>query len=425
MSLRMYKYIGFSPRQKMILTWWMEESQYHDYNGIIADGAIRSGKSASMSLSFILWAMVTFDDKNFAMCGKTVGALYRNVLRDLFETLERNKFKVVWRKGQGCIYITKFGHTNRFYTFSGNDERSQDAIQGVTLAGVYFDEAAIMPESFINQATGRCSVEGAKYWFNCNPAGSRVHWFKVNWINQWEPKQILYLHFTMDDNPSLSEKVKDRYKAMYAGVFYRRYIEGRWCAAEGAIYDMWSDTENHFQLEDLPSDYESRFDHIVGVDYGTSNPMVFLNIWDDGETLWQTDEYYYDSRAFMDRGQKTDFEYANDFEEFVKYDKNTTVIIDPSAASFRLELMNRGYRVRQANNDVLDGLRITATTIQKRRYKVYEPNCPNFEREIASYVWDDKALQNGEERPLKESDHAMDAMRYVCKKIINRARMSD
>ena len=116
MSLRMYKYIGFSPRQKMILTWWMEESQYHDYNGIIADGAIRSGKSASMSLSFILWAMVTFDDKNFAMCGKTVGALYRNVLRDLFETLERNKFKVVWRKGQGCIYITKFGHFD-FHVF--------------------------------------------------------------------------------------------------------------------------------------------------------------------------------------------------------------------------------------------------------------------------------------------------------------------
>ena len=420
----MYNYIGFSPRQKLILTWWMPESPLHDKDGIIADGAIRSGKSASMSLSYVMWAMECFDDKNFAMCGKTVGALYRNVLKDLFPTLEANGFELLWRKGEGCIYISKNGHTNRFYTFSGNDERSQDTVQGITLAGCYFDEAAIMPESFINQATGRCSVDGAKIWFNCNPAGSRVHWFKAKWINEYIEKNLLYLHFTMDDNPSLSEKVKDRYRRMYAGVFYRRYIEGRWVAAEGAIYDMWDDDLNSFEMSDIPVDYKSRFEHYIGVDYGTTNPMVFLDCWDDGKTIWQTDEYYYDSRSRMDTGQKTDDDYANDFEKFVNYDKNLTVIIDPSAASFRVLLKSRGYRVREANNDVLDGLRMASTMIQRRRYRVYRPNCPNFMREISGYVWDEKARERGEEAPLKEADHAMDAMRYVVKKIVNRERMA-
>lgn len=417
----MYNYIGFSPRQKLIMTFWMPESPYHDMDGVIADGAIRSGKSASMSLSFCLWLMHTFNDRNFAMCGKTVGALYRNVLRDLFPTLEANGFKINHRKGEGCIYISKNGVENRIYTFSGNDERSQDTVQGITLAGCYFDEAAIMPESFVNQVTGRCSVEGAKYWFNCNPAGSRIHWFKVKWINQYLEKKLLYLHFTMEDNPSLSEAVKDRYRRMYTGAFYRRYIEGRWVAAEGIIYDQWDLKKNHFRMDELPSDYKQKFEHVVGIDYGTTNPMVFLEVWDDGEVLWQTNEYYYDSRSHQ--AQKTDSQYADDFEEFVDHDYDTLVIIDSSAASFKAELRGRGYTVRDANKDILDGIRITAATIQKRRYRSCEENCTMFEKEITGYVWDEKATERGMEAPKKEMDHAMDAMRYLCKKLITRDRL--
>lgn len=416
------KFTTFSPRQKLILSWWTPESKYHEYDGIIADGSIRSGKSVSMSMSFIFWAMECFESRNFALCGVTIGALRRNVVDELLETIKRHGYKVVERKGAGLIMITKNKKTNKFYLFSGYDERSQDAIQGITLAGVLFDEVALMPESFVNQATGRCSVDGSKLWFNCNPAGSRVHWFKANWINQCHEKKILYLHFTMDDNLSLSERTKERYRSMYTGVFYRRYIEGRWVAAEGAIYGMWDMDLNSYTTETAPLDYEHEYRRLVSIDYGTANPMVFLDAYDDGTVFWIKQEYYYDSRKTQ--VTKTDEEYADDFEKFVGYDHTVQVILDPSALSFRMVLRNRGYRVKDADNAVLDGIRITSTLIKQRRIKVIRENCPNFLREVNSYIWDEKGVLLGEERPLKENDHAMDAMRYLCKTIVNRRRLA-
>ena len=308
--------------------------------------------------------------------------------------------------------------------FSAYNERSQDAIQGVTLAGVYFDEVALMPQSFVNQATGRCSVEGSKYWFNCNPAGSRVHWFKTGWINECEAKKILYLHFTMDDNFSLSEAVKQRYMSMYTGVFYRRYIEGRWVAAEGAIYDMWDRQKNLYDPDEPEWDYCDRYPRYIAIDYGTANPMVFLDVIDDGHTYWIKNEYYYDSRKMENQMSKTDAQYGEDFEAFVGGDHSVTVIIDPSALSFRQELRNRGYRVKDAKNDVIDGIRVTSTLIKKRMLRAMRGMCPNLEREVESYVWDEKALERGEEAPVKMNDHAMDAMRYLCYTLTNRRRLA-
>lgn len=221
-----FKFRPFSRKQKKILTWWMPESPVCDQDGIIADGAIRSGKTVSMSLSFVMWAMESFDGQNFGMCGKTIGSFRRNVLFWLKLMLISRGYKVEDHRSDNLVIVRRKKKENYFYIFGGKDESSQDLIQGITLAGVFFDEVALMPESFVNQATGRCSVDGSKYWFNCNPDGP-YHWFKQNWINKSTSylgkeqtkkikeeaakkgkaqglKEILYLHFTMDDNLSLS-----------------------------------------------------------------------------------------------------------------------------------------------------------------------------------------------------------------------------
>ena len=309
--------------------------------------------------------------------------------------------------------------------FGGTNESSQDLVQGITLAGALLDEVALMPESFVSQVTARCSVEGSKVWFNCNPGGSRLHWFKQDWINKYVEKHFLYLHFTMDDNYSLSEKTKERYRRMYTGVFYRRYIDGLWVSAEGVIYDMWTD-ENMFSDEDAAwlqiSGKKEKCKRYIACDYGTTNPMVFLDVYDDNDTFWVDKEYYYDSRKAQ--RQKTDSEYADDFERFVGHDMAVEVILDPSAESFRIELLNRGYRVRGANNDVLDGIRYMSTFIQKRKLRVSKSRCPCFIKEIESYVWDEKSVERGEEKPVKVGDHAMDACRYLIRTVVNRWRLA-
>ena len=423
MRIEPFKFSPFSDRQLQALRWWTESSPYKDCDGIIADGAIRSGKTLSMSISFVMWAMETFEGQQFGLCGKSIGSLRRNVINPLIQVLPTLGYRVNERRMDNLLIISKGGRSNRFYEFGGKDESSQSIIQGITLAGILLDEVALMPESFVNQATSRCSVEGSKMFFNCNPS-HRMHFFKLNWINQYMQKRLLYLHFTMDDNLSLSETIKERYENMYAGVFYRRYIEGRWVAAEGAIYDMWSADENIYTETDETEERFKTARRYVAIDYGTANPMVFLDAMDDGVSFWIRKEYYYDSRKDMTRVSKTNSEYADDFERFVDYDHGITVIIDPSALSFKAELRVRGYSVKDARNDVLDGIRLTAAFIKKRRLKICRGKCPNFEREIESYVWSNKALERGEEAPVKENDHAMDAMRYLIKTVASKWRIS-
>lgn len=425
-----FRFKPFSPRQKVVLSWWCKNSPFADWDGIICDGSIRSGKSMTLSLSFVMWAMETFQDRNFGICGKTIGSLRRNVIKDLKRMLLARGYTVEDRLSLNMLTITYKGVSNDFYLFGGTNESSQDLIQGVTLAGIFLDEAALMPESFVNQATGRCSVEGAKLWFSCNPAGSKMHWFKRNWIDRYKEKRLVYLHFTMDDNWSLSEKTKQRYRNMYTGAFYRRYIEGLWVAAEGVIYDMWDAIANIYEDGDLSVEVRNGdYRRYITIDYGTANPMVYLDVMDDGHIFWVSNEYYYDSRKFAkatDAGthgstSKTDSEYADDFEQFVDFDHTVQIIIDPSALSFKAELRNRGYhRIKDADNEVKSGISMTSTLIKQRRIRVKKGECPNFEKEISAYSWNEKAAARGEEEPIKENDHAMDAMRYLVKTIIGK-----
>lgn len=296
---------------------------------------------------------------------------------------------------------------NRFYVFGGRDESSASLIQGLTLAGVLLDEVALMPRSFVEQALARCSVNGSKLWFNCNPEGPK-HWFRQEWILHPDEKKALYLHFTLDDNPGLSDEIKARYKSMYAGIFYKRFILGQWALADGVIYDMLDENENFYRPGEEPADMRWVSNRTIACDYGTTNPCVFLDILDDGETIRIDREYRWDSRK--EYRQKTDKEYADDLASFMGKNQ-CTVLVDPSAASFIAELKSRGFLVKAANNNVLDGIRKTATLIQQRVIKI-STECTGLHEELSSYMWDTKASQHGEEKPVKEMDHAPDALRY-------------
>jgi len=420
---QIFKFKPFSKKQRKVLNWWCPDSPVKDKDGIIADGAIRSGKTLSMSLSYVMWAMATFDGQNFGMCGKTIGSFRRNVLFWLKLMLRSRGYKVFDHRADNLVEITRKGVTNYFYVFGGKDERSQDLIQGITLAGVFFDEVALMPESFVNQATGRCSVDGSKFWFNCNPAGP-YHWFKLNWIDKRAENNLLYLHFIMDDNLSLSEKIKERYRTRYTGVFYKRYILGLWAMAEGIIYDMFSE-ESH--VKSVLDFCRKLIDggRYVSIDYGTQNATVFL-LWNKGtDGIWYCiREYYYSGR---DTGeQKTDANYADDLKTWLDGTKIRALIVDPSAASFIAELQSRGYTIMPANNDVEDGIRRVGTLLNLGKI-LFSSSCVNTIMEFASYVWDNKAADRGEDKPIKQHDHAMDAVRYFCYTILNnkKARVKD
>lgn len=416
-----FKFKPFSRKQRKVLNWWTKSSPVKDKDGIIADGAIRSGKTLSMSISFIMWAMSTFENQAFAMCGKTIGSFRRNVLFWLKIMLPALGYKLEDHRSDNLVVIRKHGVENYFYIFGGKDESSQDLIQGLTLAGVFFDEVALMPESFVNQATGRCSVEGRKFWFNCNPDGP-FHWFKVNWIDKADEKDIIYLHFTMNDNLSLSEKIKESYRRMYTGIFFRRYILGLWAMAEGVIYDMFDPDRHVVDIVDIKQKLVKGM-YYVSVDYGTQNATVFL-LWQKGiDGKWYCiKEYYYSGR---DKGiQKTDAEYADDMIRWLDGVKLRALIIDPSAASFIAEMRKRGFKVLKAKNDVEDGIRLTGTKLNTGKI-LFEKGCVNTQKEFASYVWDTKASSSGKDKPVKEHDHAMDAVRYFVLMILgsNTARI--
>lgn len=410
---QVFHFKPFSKKQRKVLNWWCDDSPVKDKDGIIADGAIRSGKTVSMSLGFVFWAMTRFNGQNFGMCGKTIGSFRRNVLFWLKLMLRSRGYTVSDHRADNLVIISKGDVINYFYIFGGKDERSQDLIQGITLAGVFFDEVALMPESFVNQATGRCSVDGSKFWFNCNPDGP-YHWFKVNWIDKRKEKNLLYLHFTMDDNLSLSEKIKKRYRTRYTGVFFERYIRGLWKMAEGVIYDMFDEAKH--VCHTLKSLIEANY--YVSCDYGTQNATVFLLWCKDSIGKWICcREYYYSGRD--EDSQKTDTEYADDLEKWLCGIKPVKIIIDPSAASFIAELKKRGYSVKKAKNDVLDGIRFVGSLLNEEKIVIHE-SCVNTIMEFASYVWDEKASERGEDKPIKQHDHCMDALRYFCYTIIRK-----
>ena len=329
-------FVPFSKKQLTALTWWCDGSIYNNRDAIICDGAVRSGKTVCMSLSFISWAFYRFEDTSFALCGKTIASLKRNVTVPLIPVLCELGFSCREYQTKNLLEIQRGKVKNRFYLFGGKDEGSASLIQGMTLGGVLFDEVALMPRSFVEQALARCSLENSKFFFNCNPENPQ-HWFYKEWIKKSRDKNALYLHFLMEDNPSLTKEVINRYKSLYSGAFYERFIEGKWVAAEGLVYPFFSTLLN----VGFPEGECDRF--FVSCDYGTVNPASF-GLWGHSNGKWyRLSEYYHDSKA---KGfQKTDEEYYLDLAELIGNKNVDAVIVDPSAASF-IECIRRHKKFR-------------------------------------------------------------------------------
>ena len=403
------QYKEFGEKQLYTLTWWSDVAM-HDYDAIICDGSIRAGKTMTMAVSFILWAFTAFDKQVFAICGKTIESVRRNIVTHLPQWLD-GIVRIQERRSENLLIISFAGKTNRFYLFGGKDEGSAALIQGMTLAGVMFDEVALMPRSFVEQALARCSVERSKFWFNCNP-DTPEHWFYREWIQKHKKKNALYLHFTMKDNKSLSEKVKKRYENMYSGVFYDRFIRGLWVVAEGLVYDFFqSKKETIIKTVDM-NDYNEFY---VSIDYGTINPCS-MGLWGvNSEGAARIRESYFDSRK--EGRQRTDEEHYQALVELVEDLSIARVVVDPSAASFIECIRRHGeFRVKPAINSVIDGIRITSSLLNAGMIRI-DPSCKDCIREFGLYRWDEKKTAD---TVLKENDHAMDEVRYFCNTVLRK-----
>lgn len=391
-----------SAKQKKILAF-----SYSDYDAIICDGAVRSGKTSIMTVAFIDWAMRCFNNKYFGICGKTVDSATKNIIVPYISmSYAKQKYILRWRRSDKILEVRCGTSKNYFEVFGGKDESSFMLIQGRTFAGILLDEVALMPESFVNQAIARCSVDGAKLWFSCNPANPR-HWFYTEWIQKHDERNALYLRFQMKDNPSLSEKVLNDYKTRYSGVFYDRYIRGLWVAAEGLVYNF----ENHNITNEIPDNGR----YFISVDYGTLNPFS-AGLWCvTPEKAVRISEYYYNGRE--KKRQKTDEEYYDELLKLAGNKQIERVVVDPSAASFiTLVHHKQKFAVAKADNDVLDGIRTVARYLQIGKIQIHK-SCENSIEEFGLYCWDD---DSPDDRVIKENDHAMDDIRYFAMTILRR-----
>lgn len=390
-----------SKKQKQIMAF-----PFTNYDALICDGAIRSGKTVFMMLAFIDDAMRRFSGQRFGICGKTVDSTIKNIIAPYLEvSYAREKYKLQWRRSDKLLIVSQGTKQNVFEVFGGKDESSYMLIQGRTLAGVLLDEVALQPRSFVEQALARCSVAGSKMWFNCNP-DSPQHWFYIEWIQRAKEKNALHLHFTLDDNPALDESVKQRYKNLYTGVFYQRYILGQWVLAEGLVYT--------FGEENITDETPKGAEYYISIDYGTLNPFS-AGLWSvTGGKAVRVKEYYYDGRN--QKRQLTDEDYCDEIVELVGNTYISRVIIDPSAASFINALKRRGFRVQQADNSVLDGIRRTATFLKNGNIKIHR-SCVDTIREFGLYRWDEKQT---DDKVVKENDHAMDDVRYFCNTVLRK-----
>ena len=398
-------YQKFSKRQNLTLTWWNRD-QFKDLEGILCDGSIRSGKTVSMSVGFVLWSMTRFNGYSFAICGKTIASLRRNVIT-MLPTLVEGIFTVIEKRSENKLIIQSGNTVNYYYLFGGRDESSYTLVQGMTLAGVLFDEVALMPRSFVEQAMARCSVSGSKIWFNCNPENPS-HWFYVEWVKKYKERNILHLHFTMADNLSLSDDIRRRYETMYSGVFYRRYILGEWVRAEGLVYPMF-DPDKH--VVHGPVQYSMRHRYYVAVDYGTVNPFA-AGLWDYdpvAQKATMIKELYYKGGSAERVDNEAYYEMLEDLigDLLIEY-----IIIDPSASSMIETIQKYGkFSCVKADNDVLNGIQ-DVTKFLNAGCLAFHDSCRATFDEFDTYSWNEDAPSDS---VIKENDHSMDQMRYFCR----------
>jgi len=377
----------------------------------ILEGAVRSGKTWCLHPKTLYCCQYPVAGRKI-ITGVSKQSVYNNVLSDLFKILGPRNYNYSRDNGQ-----LKLGNSD-WLVIGAKDEGSEKYIRGMTVGVAICDEISLMPQSFFQMLLSRMSPEGARLYGTTNP-DNPYHWLKKNYLDNEGLRTngtLWSQHFTMADNPNLSERFVESQKKLYTGFFYKRFIEGLWVIAEGAIYkDSWSE-ELLYDAKDEPVGLRQRGGHqqrIIAVDYGTTNPMVFLDIYDDGKLFWVVREYYWNSVAEM--RQKTDAEYVDDLVAFIGPENNAMVIVDPAAASFKAEMFKRGIWQADADNDVNEGIRITSMVLNQRLVRFCRQTTTKTVQEMQTYAWDAKAAQRGEEKPLKTHDHGPDAFRYFAK----------
>lgn len=394
-----------SPRQQKILAF-----PYSKYDALICDGAVRSGKTSIMMWAFVRWAMENFSGQRFGVCGRTVDSCTKNIIVPFTAmSLAKERYIIRWRRGDKVMEVRRGAVTNYFEVFGGKDEASYTLIQGRTLAGVLLDEVVLMPRSFVEQALARCSVDGARLWFSCNP-GSPHHWFYQEWIKRSRERNALYLHFEMTDNPGLSKRTLERYENMYAGIFYDRYVRGLWVAAEGIVYkDFANDTEKYLigdPLEWAKQNGASFSIISIGVDFGgTKSATKFqaTGITKDFRVVALEEEYIKNeeidpnalNRRFATFCQLITSKYGY---SQTRADSAETVLIrglDHTAQKMRL-----GTQVKNAMKlQITDRIRLVVLLMKQGCFKVSR-NCPHLIDALQTAIYDpdkfeDERLDDG------------------------------
>ena len=366
----------------------------------IFEGSVRAGKSF---IGLVRWIEFCRSGPKGALiiCGRTDKTIKRNIINPL-QDMVGNSVQYFAGKGE----VKMFDRT--MYVIGANDDRAEAKIRGSEFAGALIDELTLLPENFVKMLLSRLSIPNASLFASTNP-DSPFHWVKRDIIDRQEELNCKVFSYTIDDNPSLSEEFKNELKKEYQGLWYKRYIEGKWVMAEGAVYDFF-DEEIHV-IEEKPgiADY-----YIVGIDYGTTNPCVFTMIGHSGATYpntWLEKEYYYDSKK--EQRQKSDYDYIQDLIKFMDGFNVKYIYVDPSAASFKQEMRrNEIYNVRDAKNDVTSGIRFQGQLLTNGAYKICRC-CVESIKEYTNYVWDSKASDRGIDQPVKKNDHSNDSQRYA------------
>lgn len=368
-------------------------------------GAVRSGKTIASALAFLMAVGEAPQHGLIVIAGRTRETIERNIIEPLQDPTLFGVLAAQTHHTRGSNTAVILGRT--VHLIGAYDVRSEGRLRGLTACLAYVDEATLVPEAFWTQLLARLSVPGARLLATTNPDGPQ-HWLRQQFLLRAPSLNLAHWHFTLDDNPALPAEYVAALKAEFVGLWYRRMINGEWCLAEGAIYDMW-DPDRHV-VSDLPP---IRRWIGLGIDYGTTNPFVALTLGLGADNvLYLGHEWRYDSK--QQHRQLTDAEYSRRLREWLKAIgvHPQWTIVDPSAASFITQLHQDGLVPAQGDNSVLDGIRVVASLLGRDRLKVHR-SCTGFINEVPGYCWDEAAAAKGEDKPIKVDDHSMDAARYV------------
>lgn len=388
------------------------------------EGAVRSSKTVASSLAWIIY-VANSNENYFIMSGKTIATLYRNVIAGDFGMLAmlgpNGEYKTD-REGNRILLIKGEKGIKTCYCFGAHDESSFQTMRGITAGGWYADEINLQPRSFVEEAFRRTIVStDRKNFWTLNPDNPN-HWIYLDYLDKYEEQELpgFYLwHFGLEDNLAITEARREELKAQFSGIFYDRYILGKRVAAEGAVYNMFTPSILYEDWE-RPEGLATNSIRKIAADYGTANPFHALDIYDDGTVCWVDREYRWDSKSDEAMrsgiGQKTDAQYGDDIVNFMNNGLDyhlCPVILDPSAASMAAELRTRFIPLEEAKNDVSNGIQVVSNCFDRKIVRINK-KCKHLIRELNGYVWDEKALLKGIERPLKIEDHGPDALRYYC-----------